>query len=526
MQTPAVSIFNDVLGPIMTGPSSSHTAGPWRIGCFIHHLMPDFSAVRILFPQKGSYAGVYKGQKSDIALVAGLLGMEVTDPDFRHSLTRLQEKGIPLSIEIVDMPLDHPNLSVVELTDTATGRKLAVGSWSVGGGMFAIRSLNGHALDCVGDAHELLFLAPDGEAGRLDALAPLLADIDHILARSRSDELLHIGLTHSPSTELLQRLGTACREQGITFMYVPAILPVTAQPESKTPFSTAEGLLRFLETSPMPLWQAAVRYESARSGWTEEEVLAYAVRLVRIMRDSISAGLGEGLESAGFITPCAAKLHARAATMTDMGNIGRGIIYATAVMENNSAMGRVVAAPTAGSCGVIPGILFGLVGLGETDEQEAARALLCAGLIGVFIASQATFAAEVAACQAEIGAASCMGAAIVSHYLGSDHVTALQGASLALQNMLGLVCDPVAGCVDIPCINRNSTAVGNAFIAANMAHAGFDAVIPLDQTIQAMYSVGTMLPRELRCTGLGGLCLTAKAREIETCLQAKRQQTR
>ena len=140
MQSPAVSIFNDVLGPIMTGPSSSHTAGPWRIGYFIHHLMPQFSAVRILFPQKGSYAGVYKGQKSDIALVAGLLGMEVTDPDFRHSLVRLKEKGITLSIEIVDMPLDHPNLSVVELADAASGRRLSVSSWSVGGGMFAVRS--------------------------------------------------------------------------------------------------------------------------------------------------------------------------------------------------------------------------------------------------------------------------------------------------------------------------------------------------------------------------------------------------
>lgn len=526
MQTPAASIFNDVLGPIMTGPSSSHTAGPWRIGYFAHHLMPYFTAVRILFPRKGSYAGVYKGQKSDIALVAGLLGMEVTDPDFRNSLARLKEKGIPLEISIVDMPMDHPNLSVIELTDAATGKTLTVGSWSVGGGMFSIRSLNGHALQCAGDAHELLFLAPEGKADRLDALTPQLACLEHVLTRTHEGELLRIGLTRPLPDDLRRRLVAACQEQDIAFMYVPAILPVTAQPDVRVPFSTAEELLRFLETSPQPLWQAAVRYESARSGWTEDEVLSYAVRLVRIMRDSITAGLAEGLESAGFITPCAAKLHARAASMTDMGRIGQGIIYATAVMENNSAMGRVVAAPTAGSCGVIPGILFGLVGLGETDEQEAARALLCAGLIGIFIASQATFAAEVAACQAEIGAASCMGAAIVAHYLGSDCRTALQGASLALQNMLGLVCDPVAGCVDIPCINRNSSAVGNAFIAANMAHAGFDAVIPLDQTIQAMYSVGTMLPRELRCTGLGGLCLTARAREIEKSLQAKRRQTR
>ena len=195
MQTPAASIFNDVLGPIMTGPSSSHTAGPWRIGYFAHHLMPHFTAVRILFPQKGSYAGVYKGQKSDIAMVAGLLGMEVTDPDFRNSLARLKEKGIPLEISIVDMPMDHPNLSVIELTDAATGKTLSVGSWSVGGGMFSIRSLNGHALQCSGDAHELLFLAPEGKADRLDALTPQLACLEHVLTRTHEGELLRIGLT-------------------------------------------------------------------------------------------------------------------------------------------------------------------------------------------------------------------------------------------------------------------------------------------------------------------------------------------
>lgn len=242
MQTQAASIFNDVLGPIMTGPSSSHTAGPWRIGYFAHHLMPHFSAVRILFPQKGSYAGVYKGQKSDIALVAGLLGMEVTDPDFRNSLTRLKEKGIPLEISIVDMPMDHPNLSVIELTD-ASGKTLSVGSWSVGGGMFSIRSLNGHALECAGDAHELIFLAPKGKADRLEALKPLLEGLEQVLTRTHSGELLHIGLMRPLPDDLRQLLDAACQEQDIAFMHVPAILPVTAQPDVKVPFSIACTLM-------------------------------------------------------------------------------------------------------------------------------------------------------------------------------------------------------------------------------------------------------------------------------------------
>lgn len=524
MHTYQISIFNDVLGPIMTGPSSSHTAGPWRIGSFIHHLMPDFDSIHITFPQKGSYAGVYKGQKSDVAMVAGLLGMPISDPHFKHSLTRMQERGVHLQITIADMDMTHPNASTIELANSKTKTHMTVESWSTGGGMFEIRAINGCTVQCCGDMHELFFYNLPAAQGDCACITSALAGCQQHILNSPlavNGNCLNVKLAVAPDGPLLQQLGTLADQHAFSFAYVPPILPVSSSGTKALPFETAESLAVFLQTHDTPLWKAATLYESIRSGWTEDEVLHYAQKLVGVMKDSIIQGLKGDFEMAGFLSPTAAKLHKASPSMLDMGLIQRGIIYSTAVMENNSAMGQVAAAPTAGSCGVIPGVLFGILSLETQDIENAAKALMCAGLVGVFIAKQATFAAEVGACQAEIGAASCMSAALVGHFLGSDSHAALQSASMALQNMLGLICDPVAGCVDIPCINRNAMAVGNAIISANMVHAGFDPVIPLDQTIQSMQAVGAMLPRELRCTGLGGLCCTPKAQEISLSMKHK-----
>ena len=140
------------------------------------------------------------------------------------------------------------------------------------------------------------------------------------------------------------------------------------------------------------------------------------------------------------------------------------------------------------------------------------KGLLASGLAGAFIANQASFGAEVAACQAENGSASAMAAAGIVQLLGGNVEQGFKAASLALQNMLGLVCDPVGGLTEIPCISRNIIAMSNAVQSANMVMLGFDPVIPLDETILSMYEVGQMLPAELRCTCKGGLCNTETAK--------------
>jgi L-serine dehydratase len=187
-------------------------------------------------------------------------------------------------------------------------------------------------------------------------------------------------------------------------------------------------------------------------------------------------------------------------------------------MEVKSSMGVIVAAPTAGSCAALPGAVIAVAESMGQDEEAMARALLAGGLIGVFVAERWTFAAEVGGCQAECGVASSMAAAALVTLAGGTHAEGVAAASMALQNVLGLICDPVANRVEVPCLGRNVMAATNALTCANMALAGCDSVIPLDQVIDAARRVGEQLPCELRCTALGGLSLCPASRALEARL--------
>ena len=199
------------------------------------------------------------------------------------------------------------------------------------------------------------------------------------------------------------------------------------------------------------------------------------------------------------------------------------MFYAVAVMENSCARNIVTASPTAGSSGVVPAAIVAVGEELECSDEEIMKGLLAAGLAGACIANQATFGAEVAGCQAENGAASAMAAAGVVQLLEGDVSQGFAAASMALQNMLGLICDPVGGLTEIPCISRNVAAVSNAVMSANMVMLGFDPVSPYDETIFSMYEVGKMLPSELRCTCGGGLCTTKTGRCIAEQLQSRKQ---
>jgi L-serine dehydratase len=182
-------------------------------------------------------------------------------------------------------------------------------------------------------------------------------------------------------------------------------------------------------------------------------------------------------------------------------------------------MGVIVAAPTAGACAALPGACLATGDALGLSDGDVAQALLAGGLIGLFIVTGSTFAAEVAGCQAECGAASGMAAAALATLGGGTAERAVAAASMALQNSLGMVCDPVANRVEVPCLGKNVMAAGNALACANMALAGYDPVIPLDEVIGAMDRVGRSLPRELRCTALGGLSVTPTAQALETKLK-------
>ena len=192
----------------------------------------------------------------------------------------------------------------------------------------------------------------------------------------------------------------------------------------------------------------------------------------------------------------------------------------TAVMESKSAMRPIVAAPTAGACGCLAGTLCALSERLQFEHSALIRAMLSAGLVGVFFCDQATFAAEIGGCQVECGAASGMTAAAVTELFGGTARQCLAAASMALQGITGLACDPVAGRVESPCLNKNIMAGVNSLACATMGLANFDQVIPLSQTIDAIYEIGKSLPQSLRCT-YGGLGRTKASTEIQLQLDAK-----
>ena len=188
--------------------------------------------------------------------------------------------------------------------------------------------------------------------------------------------------------------------------------------------------------------------------------------------------------------------------------VGKVMASALAMGESNACMKRIVAAPTAGSCGVLPAVLLPLARAGEADEEAICEALYVAAGFGQVIAARATLAGAEGGCQAEVGAASAMAAAALCHLKGGTPEQCAAAAAMALGNLLGLVCDPVAGLVEVPCIKRNVVGAVNAVSCANMALAGVDYAIPCDEVIDAMGRVGSLLSPDLRETGQGGLAAT------------------
>jgi L-serine dehydratase len=282
-------------------------------------------------------------------------------------------------------------------------------------------------------------------------------------------------------------------------------------------------MLAYNEGRGLDLWELAVHYESARGGITEEEVFEKMRQIVDIMRSSINRGLEGTVYADRILGTQSVNFERQMKEKKLVGGdvLNRIIMFVTAMMEVKSSMGVIVAAPTAGSCGALPGAILGVAV--DRPEEEAIQAMLAAGMIGVFISTGATFAAEVGGCQAECGSGSGMAAAaIVGLAEGTLHQS-LAAASMALQNSLGLICDPIGNRVEAPCLGRNVQAATNALSCANMALADYDHLIPLDQVIDTMDEVGQSIVPELRCTSLGGLSISPASQAIESELETNQR---
>ncbi len=503
----AVSIFNDVIGPVMRGPSSSHCAAALRIGRLARDLMDgEISEVLVEFDRAGSLPTTHDSQGSDMGLFGGLLGWDADDERLPDSGAALEAAGIKLRIETVDAGDPHPN--TYRLTLANSREKHSLIAISTGGGMMNVLSIDGVPMSMDGGYHETLIWLPKGAAVSFEADLIIVHDLGE-------SQIVQVKADQFVSTD------------GLAVKKLSPVLPVPSRKNMKVPFTSCSEILQLHGENSTPLWKLAVEYEMSRGNFTEREVIDKMIAIVRILRRSIASGIAGtsyedrvlGHQSGRF------QEMMKAGRLLDGGALNRIVLYVTALMEVKSSMGVIVAAPTAGACAALPGAVIGMAEAMDLGEEEMAKAMLAAGLIGVFIATRWTFAAEVGGCQAEGGSAASMAAAALVTLAGGTLQQSIAASSMAFQSMLGLICDPIANRVEAPCLGKNVMAASNALSCANMAMADFDPLIPLDEVIDAAKNVSAMMPREHRCTSLGGLAITPTSLEIEKKLSALKSKT-
>jgi len=260
-----------------------------------------------------------------------------------------------------------------------------------------------------------------------------------------------------------------------------------------------------------------VKQQKAREqGLSEEELFAKMMEFYKVMKQAANNGTLAKVNSISGITGCEGhKLWQAAKKGISGSNVLKASARAMAVSNVNAAMGKIVAAPTAGSCGIIPGTLITVAEELKKSDEEVADTLFTAAAIGEIIANNATLAGAEGGCQAECGSASAMAAAAVVELAGGSPRKVGHAVAFALKAVIGLVCDPVAGLVEVPCVKRNGMGAAQALLAADMALAGIESVIPPDEVIKAMGEVGRMLPVELKETAQGGLAATPTGKEIQ-----------
>ena len=276
-------------------------------------------------------------------------------------------------------------------------------------------------------------------------------------------------------------------------------------------FKNAKELLEICEREQRPISEV-MRQRECNLGEIPGDMADHKMnQVLEVMRNSAHQPLKNPAKSmGGLIGGEARKLSDHAAKGKSICGevLERAITYAVAVLEVNASMGLIVAAPTAGSAGVVPGLLLALQDTYKISDGRIVDGLYNAGAIGYLAMRNATVSGAVGGCQAEIGVASAMAASAATELMGGTPRQCLDAASTVLMNMLGLVCDPVAGLVEYPCQNRNASGAANALIAAEMALSGITQLIPFDEMLNTMYAVGKHIPIELRETALGG-CATA-----------------
>jgi L-serine dehydratase len=512
------SIYNDVIGPIMRGPSSSHTAASWRIARIaIDILNNPLEKALIEFDCDGAWAPNYREQGTTMGINGGLLGFEITDERMKDTESYASRKGITIEYQISSFPTNHGN--TVRLTLWGKSKKtVQIVAVSLGGGSFEIRSVDGFMVQLYGDLYGMMIFTKN-KPNFSDELKTIIPSEVEFLTEQKGNVIKYEFKSSYPfSAELIDQLKHYSAFEKISF--IKPIMPVIAGRQTEMPFSTVQSLIDYADQNGADLGDLGLIYERCISGLSEQELIDKMNEIIQIIHKSIDTGLN-GTQYADRILQQQSHLIEKAEKDGKIWDsvMNRIIANISALMESKSAMEVVVALPTAGSCGTVGGSLRAISENIGSSAAELNKAYFAAGIIGAYFAQGPGFSAEEHGCQVECGAASGMAAAGIAQLMGGTAKQALGAASMAIQNMIGLVCDPVADRVEVPCLGKNISAAVNAYSSTIMSISGFDAVIPLDEVIQTVSRVSKTMPTCLKCTGKGGLAITETALSIKTKLK-------
>lgn len=283
-------------------------------------------------------------------------------------------------------------------------------------------------------------------------------------------------------------------------------------------FRTVKELVEFAENKNLPISEVMILTEIETTGKSRTDIFSRMAGNLDVMEKAAERGIREDIRSHSGLTGGDARLLQKyiSSGRSLSGNVLLDAVSkAMATNEVNAAMGTICATPTAGSAGVVPGTLFGLVQQLQPSREQMVRYLFTAGAFGFVIANNASISGAAGGCQAEVGSATGMAAAAAVELAGGTPGQSAHALAIALGNMLGLICDPVAGLVEVPCVKRNAIGASSAIVSADMALAGIQSRIPCDEVIDAMYRVGRMMPAALRETAMGGLADTPTGKKLK-----------
>ncbi len=506
----------DVVGPIMHGPSSNHTGGANRIG-YVAGKFIGGEAENYEFWFHPLFMRTFTGHRTHIAILAGCLGMREYEDACNDSKKIADQKGIRVTYHpIEDEEVDRNTMRIIAEHD---GVHWNVNGISVGGGSILITRVNGVETEMDGNCWcSLWLLRKDSPAEELTAkLRESLSPVRCTCGTTPEGELILLE-TAAALTDAQEK--TAAGILGDTVLLRRSVEPMTIFSDctGKQPlFTTFEEFLALCKNRPMI--DVIYDYETNRSGRTREEILAQAMTIVDVIDESMTRGRkGCNPLLCGY---CSGSDGYKVDEWRKSGKSIVGDVFndamagALSMAEISASAGRVVAVPTSGSAGGLPGALFAVAKRFHSPREKLAEAFLVSAAVGAITGNLCTFSGSIGGCQSEVGIGAGMGAAGAVYLADGTAEEACHAFCFAIKETLGLVCDPLAGPVEVPCIKRNAMGAVVALMGAEMALAGVRSVVPPDQVLISLRDVQDRLPTELRAACVGGLAAAPIAKDLQ-----------